>query len=406
VQYRELDEVSDTDIHSLIVERRAEDTRLEYKMDLPGKTPADRAEFAKDVTALANAEGGDIVFGMASTKGIASALKPIDNALIDDTKNRLHQILDNGVIPRVPRVKMQPIEVETGKCVLIVRVPQSHLGPHQVTVEQSYKFHGRNSTGTYVMEVDELRDRILRQASFVEQVREFRRARVGLIKDRPVDMPTEIKYERKLIMHFLPEETFARVGDVDVAQLVLQQDKLQYVMAHTPVQSAHGMDRRTNIDGVLFMSPGSSAAFGWYVQVFGDGSVEFVDGFAFFNAENEPVMYPAAVEHDLFGGYQFASRVLRTLGITGRVYVATSALGVRDLSLRVRYRRLPSLAADGRTNIGRDPAFFNEVLVEDIQATQADEALFPVVAQLWRACGFEKPLSYNDDHTYNANFYR
>src|ERR1035438_3567045 len=149
-----LDEITAERLTSLIG-TRAEDKHIEYKKELPGKDDEAKAEFLKDATAFANADGGDIIYGMAEVKGTASKFFPVENRAIDDAKNQLHQILDNGVTPRIPPVDIQPIELEPGKSVLVVRIPASHLGPHQVTAAHSYRFYGRNTAGTHVIEVED-----------------------------------------------------------------------------------------------------------------------------------------------------------------------------------------------------------------------------------------------------------
>jgi hypothetical protein len=156
---------------------------------------------------------------MAEVKGTASKFFPVENRAIDDAKNQLHQILDNGVTPRIPPVDIQPIEIEPGKSVLVVRIPASHLVPHQVTAAHSYRFYGRNTAGTYVIEVDKLRNKILRQASLPERMNDFRRSRVDLIRNHPEDMPSPIEYECKLVVHYMPEQTLGRTGAVDAALL-------------------------------------------------------------------------------------------------------------------------------------------------------------------------------------------
>ncbi len=49
-----------------------ESQTLEFKRQLPAKDDSGRVEFLKDVSALANAEGGDLVFGIAEVNAKAS----------------------------------------------------------------------------------------------------------------------------------------------------------------------------------------------------------------------------------------------------------------------------------------------------------------------------------------------
>ncbi len=45
-----------------------ESRTLEYKQQLPGTTEPEKEEFLRDVSAMANASGGVIVFGIATRK--------------------------------------------------------------------------------------------------------------------------------------------------------------------------------------------------------------------------------------------------------------------------------------------------------------------------------------------------
>ena len=49
-----------------------ESSTLEFKQVLPGKSDKDKREFCKDVVALANADGGDLVYGVKEEEGGAA----------------------------------------------------------------------------------------------------------------------------------------------------------------------------------------------------------------------------------------------------------------------------------------------------------------------------------------------
>lgn len=395
MQYTSLNEVA-AETLSALIGNQGEDKHIEYKQELPGKDPEAKAEFLKDTTAFANTEGGDIIYGMAEAKGIASKLFPIDNKLIDDAKLQLHQILDSGVTPRVPLVDMQPVEIEPGKSVLVVRIPASYIGPHQVTAAQSYKFYGRNTAGTYVVEVDELRDKILRQASLSERMNDFRRSRVELVRKHPEDMPSPVDYERKLVVHYMPEPTFGRLGSVGVAKLT-ERGPRQNVLVHGPPTYADtGVSYRPNIEGYLIMNGRDNDVLRYYLQVFNDGTIEFVDGAVFRIGTDEPVIYPVIVEKTLFAQYEFARKIFAELGVEGRVAIYATALGIRDLTIKPQYPKSSLDSVKYSTTIGRDPAFLNPVVIEDIQSVQAEAALEPLIQQFWRASAYDRAYSYED----------
>ena len=403
MQYTSLDQIS-AEILAALIGAEAEGKRIEYKQKLPGKSDAEKAEFLKDATAFANTDGGDIIYGMAEAKGVASKLFPVDNQVIDDAKNQLHQILDGGVTPRVPGVDMLAVEVESGKSVLVMRIPASHIGPHQVTAAHSYRFHGRNTTGTYPIEVDELRDKILRQASLPERMNDFRRSRVQLSQNRPEDMPSPVGYERKLMVHYMPEQTFGRIGAVNAALLTEAQYRQPVVANGGPTYATLGISYRPNIEGYVIMNGLGDDILRYYIQTFYDGTVEFVDGAVFYITTDEKVIYHERLEQTLFRQYNFANRIFRTLGVEGRIAIYATALGVRELTIKPHAPTRTLDFVKHSTAIGRDPAFFNPLVVEYPQVVPAQEALEPLVQQFWRASAYDHAYSYKDGQYVGGNW--
>jgi hypothetical protein len=398
-----LDEITAERLTSLIG-TRAEDKHIEYKQELPGKDDKAKAEFLKDATAFANTDGGDIIYGMAEVKGTASKFFPVENRAIDDAKNQLHQILDNGVTPRIPPVDIQPIEIEPGKSVLVVRIPASHLVPHQVTAAHSYRFYGRNTAGTYVIEVDKLRNKILRQASLPERMNDFRRSRVDLIRNHPEDMPSPIEYECKLVVHYMPEQTLGRTGAVDAALLTDPGYRQPVVANGSPTYAPIGISYRSNIEGYVFMNGLGDDALQYYVQTFYDGTVEFADGAVFRTSATEAVIYHETLEQTLFRQFDFARRIFTTLGVDGRVAIYATALGMRDFTIKPQAPTRDLDFVKHSTAIGRDPAFFNPVIIEDVKAVEAEEVLEPLVQQFWRAAAYDHAYSYKDGKYVGRNW--
>ena len=61
-----IDDITADDIKSLIDNEVVEDSSLDYKRDLPNKGK-DR-EFLKDITAIANKNGGIIIYGLSEAR--------------------------------------------------------------------------------------------------------------------------------------------------------------------------------------------------------------------------------------------------------------------------------------------------------------------------------------------------
>ncbi|GAA0499036.1 hypothetical protein GCM10010361_75730 [Streptomyces olivaceiscleroticus] len=114
----------------------AEDVDLDFKQDNAYAKDADGLdEFAKDVTAMANARGGLIVIGVTENdQGDAEQLNPV--AISDKLHNQLIQGLRSRVFPFLPpdfRMRLiadSPTTPERGY--ILVGIPRSSVAPHAV----------------------------------------------------------------------------------------------------------------------------------------------------------------------------------------------------------------------------------------------------------------------------------
>src|SRR6266403_6171171 len=101
-----LDQIDEILLNQVCSEKWDESSTLEFKAILPKPAPPDdkpKQEFLKDVAALANAGGGDIVYGISEVNGKANALLRIQEAAnpVDATRRRLGQWLESGIEPRI-----------------------------------------------------------------------------------------------------------------------------------------------------------------------------------------------------------------------------------------------------------------------------------------------------------------
>jgi predicted HTH transcriptional regulator len=70
--YADFTQIDMADIQRLITNAVPESRTLEYKQTLKIGSDGDKKEFLADVSAFANTDGGDIIYGLSADKGIAS----------------------------------------------------------------------------------------------------------------------------------------------------------------------------------------------------------------------------------------------------------------------------------------------------------------------------------------------
>ena len=178
-------EITKRDIESLIVNEVAEGKTLEYKEELPGSSDGDKKEFLYDISAFANASGGDILYGIAEKRdvnkkstGIPGKLSGLSGINIDAEIRRLQSCIQDGIAPRIPGIQIRPVD-EFAEPVIIIRIPKSWNSPHMVTLKGVSHFYSRNSTGKYQLDIDEIRAAFIASESLAQRIKEFRIDRIS-----------------------------------------------------------------------------------------------------------------------------------------------------------------------------------------------------------------------------------
>lgn len=97
---RQFDEIDSNDIENLIVNQVRESKTIEYKEQLPGNSRGNRKEFLADVSAFANASGGDLLYGIreerdenGKTTGIPEVAIGLSEINADEVIRRLEGII-------------------------------------------------------------------------------------------------------------------------------------------------------------------------------------------------------------------------------------------------------------------------------------------------------------------------
>ena len=142
------DQISISDIESLIDSQVPEGEQIEFKESLPARKNStdpwiagknqigDRAknEILEEVVAFANAYGGVCLLGIkeSSTKPpVAAKISPIPRCA--ELAERLKLVFRDCVEPQLPQIEIIPLETNDENGVIICRVGKSRLAPHRVT---------------------------------------------------------------------------------------------------------------------------------------------------------------------------------------------------------------------------------------------------------------------------------
>src|SRR5690606_38962087 len=106
----------------------------------------------------------------------------------DQESLRLEAILQSGVQPRIWGVKINSL-IDGDRRALTVYVPKSFDRPHRVTAYNSNRFYGRNSSGKFELDTDELRKMFNSNLDFFNQLRSLHHGRIGQIRNGVYSLP-------------------------------------------------------------------------------------------------------------------------------------------------------------------------------------------------------------------------
>lgn len=143
------------ELESFVKSGATESQIVEFKSEDHPTGDKGNAEFAKDVAALANSEGGVILFGIA--EGEKDGFAVIDPILIDQRLDaRLRQLIFSRVSPPISFSSWWLVlESDAAKGVFVLHIPRSPYAPHAVANSNTLMFPVRRGTiTTFLAEPD------------------------------------------------------------------------------------------------------------------------------------------------------------------------------------------------------------------------------------------------------------
>jgi hypothetical protein len=137
-----------------------ESLTLEYKASgaIDKKDDNKKLEMARDVCAMANAVGGQIVYGMTEKDHEPAGL---DDGVDSKTYPEIwfEQVLQQHITPAIPGLRIRHVPLKKPMVAVVIDVPASRADPHQVSDGRYYRRHNFNRL---IMEHYEVRDAMRR----------------------------------------------------------------------------------------------------------------------------------------------------------------------------------------------------------------------------------------------------
>lgn len=374
-----IENIQEADISALIDANVPEGKTLEYKRELPDFTDAGKVKFLRIVTSFANTAGGDLVYGVDASSGLPKNIAPIDLPSLDEVIQRFESLAANSVDPRIPGLAFRAVPVAGGGYVLVVRVNKSWYAPHRVVVGGHAHFYGRNSAGSYQLDVSELRRAFNLSESIAERIRSFRSERVLMVGAGSTPVP--LMAGAKAVLHLLPLSSFTERAQVEV----LPDSEIMRLFSPIGVRA---WSYRMNIDGRLSYTQFGDGLNRAYAQVYRNGIVESVFAVEKYDSQNYLYSWHEEWIVDALKSYMSA---LERLGVVAPIYACLTFVGVAGYRFHVGSRRLfDEYVAD------RDVFVMPETQVDDLK-THPAVFMRSTFDALWNAFGHARSFNYSEN---------
>lgn len=378
----ELSKITRNTLEALRENQVSESRTLEYKRDLYSLKDVDtKREFLADVSAFANSGGGDILCGMDETDGLPTALRG-QSFLFDEIRLQMSNLLRDGLEPSLIHVNFHVVDLGDGKAALVIRIPQSLLGPHRVVLGGHGHFYFRGSGSRERMDVPALRSAFLLSETIGERIRGFRADRVTRIAIG--DTPTKVEPRGKVVFHIIPLSAFSGLP-VDISLTREQRYRLL-------LPNARSARTKINIDGFVAYD-GDDECSDTYLQFFRTGIIELVKSVE-TSAEDKGWFVPGWYEESFIQAAEQYFDQLSSYGIGAPFYLMLSFCDVKGLRLYV-----------GRSYLfrGNPVADRNTLLLPEAAINERDairRAMIGLYAITWNAFGQEELLSFDASGNY------
>jgi hypothetical protein len=372
------DDISVETLRSLVESKVPESERLDYKREVYGK--GDNREIAKDISALANTQGGHLVLGISDTEGEPTGIIGLDGIDPDAEIRRMDDVLRTSVQPSIAGVRFKPIRDGERLAAIVVRVPKSWRAPHQVVANSTYRFYGRRTRSNAPLDVDALRSLFTLSDTISDRLRRFREERLALILSGRT--PVAVTGAHKVVWHAIPFRAFGSSGLLDVRALLQSAD----IFDRLGVSS--GL-RRSNVDGVIRVETQDPVA---YAQVYRNGTIEVAEEWPRHDPSGVPVLPSKALAKKVRNKLSATRDILRTIGADAPVAVGITLIGMCGWRMGVHND------VDQRDDwvFDRDVIVIPDHLVETLDG-DIDRDARPILDMIWQAAGWPAAEGFDDN---------
>lgn len=383
-----LTETTEAHLQELVTEAAPENQHRDYKRDLPAAWNDEaKKRFIADLIAMANASGGDIVYGMDEDgSACARAVVPQVFASADMEVRRLQDFIMEYAEPRLPGVQVQAVAVTvagTSGHAIVIRVPQSWSGPHRSRLTQHFSV--REGLRNRVLDGREVGAAFRGSATRVEWLRNLRVERLAKVASGQT--PVRLSDRPKLVVHVVSTQAALELSYIDPVPFARNDRALPCL------GSGHTNGVGINLDGAFGGKPAGGRPADGYTQQFRAGYFESVVELLPGGDVTEPFLAGIAWEREVIAFLGKARDEFAAADISQEMVVLVSLLGA-DKAVFAG----PSDFGGGGYSIKRFDR--QDVLIPDV-VIEPDMAIGrgvrPAFDRMCQAAGYLGSANYGED---------
>jgi hypothetical protein len=381
---KQLDQIDINDLNNLIENGVFEKKTIEYKLTFSGDADSDKKEFLGDISSLANASGGDLIYGIKEVGGLPTQIVGVELQNVDAAIRKYENIIRDGLDPRIT-FSTHTVRLDNGNIIFIFRINRSWIGPHRVIFKGYDKFYGRNSAGKYPLDTDELRAAFNLSQTLGEKITRFRLDRIADLSANTTPIPT-FPSGAKVILHIIPFEAFSSSMQFDLSLIMQESSKL-------PPMFSASWTPRINLDGVITTAHSNKS----YVQMYKNGIIEAVDSGMLQPNESRPNTIPGqGYEERILRAFTSYWRLLREFEVPPPFAIFLTLTGIRGYKISSR-----TFDFDEANEINQDNLLLPEKVVETIEETPG-KILRSIFDLVWNSCGIQKSPNFDEEGNWVA----
>jgi hypothetical protein len=291
-------------------------------------------------------------------------------------------LLRDRVEPRILGVRMQPVDLENGERVLVIRIPKSWNPPHAVLQNKSRLIFARNSAGVHEASVDEMRAMFNAGVDLLQRARDFQRNRQELVHGDKGPLGN-LRHEGRLMVHIIPLGAFSQETAIDLKRL----DPSELV----PIWCS-GCNYGYNVDG--YWTTSDTGDRSGYVQVFRNGIVETAAADVRSSSNRGPYLLTEIFEDQITTHVEKYLASLRRAGVALPAYVMVAGTRMAGSYVFVNPHSPIPPAMQPLPMQFQLPT----ILIEDFSTIEEyRQALKPLFDAIWNAAGYAGSKSYNSN---------